>query len=511
MQLDVTRNTRRNIVFGIINKIVLMVLPLISRSVINITIGAEYLGLNSLFTSIITVLSLTELGFSEALVYNMYKPIADNDQSKINAILNLYKTVYRVIGLCIFGIGLSLIPFLPKLIHGHIPDDVNLFAIYIIQLINTSISYFLFGYKQSLLVAYQREDVNSLINLIVQICLQGIQILVLLLSKNYYFYIILLPIFTIINNLCIGIMTNRMFPDAKCEGKLDGTTLSSIKKLVAGTFIQRACAITRNSLDSICISSFLGLAMTGIYNNYYYISVGLTSFLGIASTSLSGGIGNHVATRSVEENYDEFKKINFLYMIVSGAVTVFFICLVQPFMEMWMGKDMMVTMPIVVLFGIYFYLLKVGDMMSIYCNANGIWWENRYRALTETVANCVLNIVLGKFFGMSGIILATIISLFVCNVCWSTTILFENYFKRKGMLAHYFSSQAIYGVVTVAVCFIAYILSRKLIIGNPMTEFLIRGIVCALCCLLYLVIWHKTKIFKNSIKMLSLNKLIHRG
>ena len=164
-RLEVRANAKRNMLFGIANKLILLLFPFAVKSIINSTLGMEYLGLNSLFSSILQVLLLSELGLGAALVYHMYKPIADNDQKKINALLNLYKKSYFFVGVFILTFGLVIIPFLPYLIKGNRPEDINIYIIYIIQLLNTCVSYFLFGYKQSLLAAYQREDVNSIINL----------------------------------------------------------------------------------------------------------------------------------------------------------------------------------------------------------------------------------------------------------------------------------------------------------------------------------------------------------
>ena len=271
MRIEVVKNAKRNLVVGLANRIILLVLPFILRSAINLTLGAEYLGLNSLFSSIIQVLSLSELGFSSALVYHMYKPIAENDYDTINGLLSLYKKAYKIIGIVVLASGIILTPFLPYIINGTSPNGINIHVLFLIYISNTAISYLMFGYRQSLLVAYQREDLNSIINLFVQVGLQVSQIVVLLLTNNYYIYVLCMPIFTICNNMWILFVSKRLFPWAKPIGKLSKETLQDIKRLVAGTFIQRACAITRNSLDSICISAFLGLTITGIYNNYYVI------------------------------------------------------------------------------------------------------------------------------------------------------------------------------------------------------------------------------------------------
>ena len=503
MRLEVKKNAKRNITIGFLNRTILLVLPFVVRSIINLTLGPEYLGLSSLFSSIIQVLSLTELGFSSAMVYHMYKPIAENDHKKINALLNLYRTAYRIIGLSVMIIGGIIMFFLPHLINGTYPHGVNIYFLFAIYIINTTISYFLYGYKQSLLVAYQREDIVSLIHLIFQFGLQSIQIVVLLVTHNYYYFIICSPVFTIINNLLIGFVTCKQFPNIKAEGGLDKETLKDIKQLIAGTFIQKACGVTRNSLDSVCISAFLGLTLTGIYNNYYFIFNGVTTLLGIIGTSLSGGIGNHVAIKSVDENFEELKKIDFLYMTISGICTACLICLYQPFMKLWMGEKMLLPFGSVVLLCIYFYILKMGDMKYLYNTANGLWWKFRWRAIIETIANVTLNIVLGKLFGVYGIIVATIISLFLVNFIWGTKILFDEYFK-KGKLQKYYIYHLKYMTITALVCIVTYLCTNSFVlISASSIDFFVKAVLSlTVSSCLYVAIYYKTPIFRESFKLI---------
>jgi len=503
MKLEVAKNAKRSIVIGLFNKLIMMIMPFVIRSIINLTLGSQYLGLSSLFSSIIQVLSLTELGFSSAMVYHMYKPIADNDQKQINALLNLYKSAYRIIGIAILALGGIIMAFLPFLVKGSYPEGINIYFLFAIYVINTSISYFLYGYKQSLLVAYQREDINSIINLVVQTAMHICQIALLLVTHNYYLYILCMPLFTVLNNLWMGLMTKKLFPNAIAKGKLDKHTLSGIKQLVAGTFIQRACGVTRNSLDSICVSAFLGLTLTGIYNNYYVIFNGVTTLLGIIGTSLSGGIGNHVAVKTVDENFEELRKIDFLYMNISGISTVCLMCLYQQFMKLWMGDTMLLPFGAVVLMCIYFYVLKMGDMKYLYNTANGLWWKLRWRAIIETILNVVLNILLGKLWGVYGIIAATIISLITINFIWGTTILFKEYFKLD-RLFQYYKYQIVYLIVTVVICAITYYISNVLItVEGLMLGFIVKAIVSlTLSVFFYWIIYFKTDIFRQAIKMI---------
>ena len=477
MQLNVVKNAKRNAVFGAVNRIVVLLCPFAERAVLQIVLGSQYLGLGSLYTSIISVLSLTELGLSSAIVYNMYKPAAEGDIEKMNALLNYYRKAYLIIGGVIIAIGLMLIPFLPGLIHGSYPTDINLTKLYLIYLGNAAVSYFLYAYLTSIIVVHQREDINSTINSIVRIGLTGSQIAILFLTGNYYLFALLMPCFTILSNLLMGWRVHTTFPQYRPRGRLSKEDTAGIRRLVAGTFIQQACAITRNSLDSICVSAFLGLTLTAIYNNYYVVSSGVTAFMMLITVSFMGGVGNHVATKSVEENYQEMKKLDFLYLWVGGWCSICLLCLYQPFMRLWMGDDMQLPMSAVVMLCIYFYMLKLGDIRSMYSAANGLWWEMRYRALGETALNVVLNIVLGKLFGIHGIILATMISLFLCNYLWSVGITFRLYFsvaRRKD----YYKYQGKQSLVTAIVAVMTFAVCRAVPIDGALLQLVIRTVIC---------------------------------
>ena len=305
----------------------------------------------------------------------------------------------------------------------------------------------------------------------------GCQIAILVLTKNYYYFALLMPLFTITGNLWMAWRVHKLYPHYHAQGTLSQKEKADIKKLVAGTFVQRACSVTRNSLDSICISAFLGLTLTAIYNNYFAVFTGVISFVGLINAAFMGGIGNHVATRSVKENYDEMKKLDFVYLWLGGWCTICLLCLYQPFMELWMGKDLMLPFSAVCLICLYFYLLRLGDIRSMYASANGQWWEQRYRAIGETILNLVLNITLGRFFGVHGIIIATIISLFLCNYLWSAGITFKLYFS-PGRKKDYYTYQGKQSIVNLIACLMTYGLCEMIKVDNLPMLFLIRVIIC---------------------------------
>ena len=313
MKIERTKNAIRNAKWGVLEKIIHIFLPFLVRTILIHVLSAEYAGISSLFASILQVLSLAELGFSNAIVYSMYKPIAEDDKTKICALLNIYRKAYRVIGAVILILGLAVLPFIPKLIHGEVPVDTNLYYLYLINLLNTVLSYFLFAYQTSLLAANQRDDVLSKNTLILNVFCKLTQCVVLLVFKNYYAYVIILPFTTVLLNLLNHYAVKKMFPDYMPVGDISEDEKKELKKNIAGLMIWKVGGATRNTLDSIVISMYLGLISVAMYNNYMYIVSGVTTFLRVILTSISAGVGNKITTESPEKNYQDFQKFHFYY------------------------------------------------------------------------------------------------------------------------------------------------------------------------------------------------------
>ena len=496
-----TKNATRNIFAGLTNKIVHLVFPFIIRSVIIQSLGTKYLGLSSLFASILQVLNLAELGFSNAIIYNMYRPVAEKDKATICALLNLYKKIYRIIGIVILVGGLVLLPFLPNLIKGDVPADINLYILYAIYLVNTASTYFLFAYKSALVNAHQRNDIVSSVHTITSILQFVAQIIVLLVLKNYYAYIIVQCITSILNNVLVAIIAKKKYPEYICAGEVSKEQKKDIRKRVAGLMIQKVCGTTRNSLDSIFISAMIGLSAVAIYSNYYVIMNAIIGVMGIVTSSITASVGNSIVTESEEKNYRDMKKFNFIYMWMSGWLTVCLLCLYQPAMKLWMGQENMFSFSVVVLFCIYFYSLKMGDIRAVYSDAKGLWYENRFRAIAESIANVILNLVLGHFFGVHGIIAGTLISLLIINFGYGSQILFKHYFKHH-KASEYFTLHGLYALITASICYATYSIC-SLVNSSGITELALKGVICVIAPnLFYLFIYRKTDQLKEAKRFL---------
>ena len=500
-----TNNAKRNIAGAFANKIISMLLQFFIRTVIIYCLGTLYLGLTSLFTSILQVLSLAELGFGEAIVFSMYKPLAENNTKNICALLKFYRKIYRVIGVAVLAVGFSFTPFVPKIITGETPADINLYVLYFIHLFNTAVSYFLFAYKRSLLSAGQRSDITSNIDTISNLFMGSIQLILLFLFRNYYLYCIVIPLTTIASNIIQNYITDKMYPDYKCYGELEKNEIKEIKKRVTGLFLYKVCGVFRNSFDSIVVSAFLGLTILAKYNNYYYIINAVTAIMTIITGSIIAGVGNSMVLEDKQKNYKDFQKFQFIYMWLSSLCTVCLFCLYQSFVKLWVGEELLFDNLTMGIFCIYFFSLRMGDICYTYRQAAGLWWHDKFRPVVEVVMNFVLNIILVKYIGTVGVLLSTIICIIFINTIWGARVLFKYYFYEVRQ-SNYHLKLLYFGIITAISCAIAWYICSFISIGG-IFELFARGLVCTIVSnIIMLIAYFKMPEAKES--FLFIKKLI---
>lgn len=494
MRIERTKNTLRNIIFGFGYRILNIILPFISRTVILYVLGEQYLGLSSLFTSILSFLSLAELGVGGAMVYSMYKPIAENDTATIRALLNLYRKFYRVIGTVILGLGLCLVPFLKLLVREELPGDVNLYILYVIYLLNAVLSYWLFAYKSALLQAYQRNDIDSKIAMIITPLSYVVMLGGLFLTGNYYSYIIWLPIFTIITNIVRLIYVNRIFPGLEPQGEIGSELRASIIKKVKALIGTKLNTVVLNAADNIVMAAYFGLTTIAMYGNYYYIMSSIIGFLSICYSAMTAGLGNSIALESEEKNYNDFMKFSFINSWLVGWCTICLVCLYQPFMYLWTGEDLMFPFYIVLEFGLYFYIYQIRKIPVTYKDAAGIWWEDRFRPYVCMLVNLSLNIVLAKVIGISGIILSTVFSLMI-SIPWENYTIFKYVFHRGSR--KYYKKMAYYAFTVLIAGIVTFVLCSPW--KNGFSTLILRGCICLIVPNLLIILGNfKTKEFKDA-------------
>jgi len=469
-----TRNTIRNISAGLINRAICIVFPFLNRTVILRLLGAEFTGLSGLFASILGILNIAELGFNTAIVYSLYKPMAEKDEQKICLIVSLLRQIYIYVGIFVFVLGMAIMPFLKYLIHDGYPAQINLYALYFLYLINSAISYFMFSYKETLLIADQRKDISQNIRTIVEILRYTVQFLALIIFRNFYIYLIIAIVGTIVTNISIEVVTRKRYPYfhlIKGSKKIPRDTLTRVK----GLFINRVCDTLRNGIDNIVISSMIGLTATAIYGNYYYIYSALYGVLLTIVNAMGASIGNSIALKSENENYKDLLKFSAIFSWIMGVCTACLVCIYQPFMSLWVGSDLLLSNENMFLFCIYFYAINMNNIRNQYISGTGMWWHLKKAYILETIGNLVLNIILAKWLGITGVLLATIITIFFFNYLFRNSVLFSTYFKNQNY-KEYLMEQLFFAYMAIVASVIAYFVCDMFPYGGLLALIIRAGI-----------------------------------
>ena len=464
MRIERTKNAGRNMVFGTVLKIYQIIIPFIMRTIMIYQLGIEYAGLNNLFTSIFQVLNLAELGIGAALTCSMYKPIAEDDTDQICALLKLYKKCFNIIGTIILGLGVICTPFLPDLINGHIPDDLNLYVLYGLYLVNTVLSYWLFSYKKSLIFAHQRIDINSKVLLITNTIQYLGQAFVLFILKNYYLYLLVAIVCQLLNNIISAKIVDKIYPKYKPVGKLSKEVTDDIKKKVQGLITNKIGGVILRSTDSIVISAFLGLTVLAVYQNYYFILTAIISIIAVIFDACIAGIGNSLVTESSDKNYTDFCTMTFFICWITSICCCGLLLLFQPFITLWVGSQYIMEYPLVVCMVIYFFVYEIDSLIGTFKDAAGIWYSDRYRPLITALVNLGLNILLVNIIGLYGILLSTVISMVFIGIPWLVYNVFKSLFKNQS-LKKYLLLLLKFIALTVISCFLSVLILNHIDTG----------------------------------------------
>ncbi|UWV47809.1 oligosaccharide flippase family protein [Acetivibrio thermocellus] len=500
MKIERTKNASRNMFFGSILKIYQLLVPFVMRTAMIYFLGVQYLGLNSLFSSVLQVLNLAELGVGSAMVYSMYKPIADDDTDTICALMRLYKIYYRIIGLVVCVAGLILLPFIPYLIKGEVPPDINVYILYVLNLGATVLSYWLFAYKNSILQAHQRTDMISKVMLVTETVKYILQFVILAIFHNYYLFVIVLLLSQVLTNIFTAFVANRMYPQYQAKGKLPREEIQQINRRIRDLFTSKIGAVIVNSADTIVISAFLGLNVLAVYQNYFYVITAVIGMITIIFASVTAGIGNSIVVETKEKNFNDLRKFTFIIAWIAGICTSCFLCLFQPFMRLWVGKDLLLDYSIVICLGIYFFIYELNQLLNTYKDAAGIWHEDRFRPLVTALTNLTLNLISVQFIGLYGVVLSTVLSMLFVGMPWLLHNLFTTLFDKK-YLVPYLKKLVRYVIVVFISCVITFPVCSLF----HLPDILLIVVRLACCCIIpniiFFLAYRNMEEFKLSVQL----------
>ena len=460
-------NSIRNTANGIISQIISVLANFVVRTIFLMHLSESYLGVNGVFTNILTMLSLAELGFGATIIYSMYKPIAENDKDKLKALMNLYKKVYLVIGLLVGVIGVALIPFLDCFLKDK-GDVTNIVLIYLLFLINSVSSYF-FAYKRSILSADQKDYINSQYRYIFTIIKSVFQVFIIIFFKSFIGYLLIQIFITILENIFISIKVDKLYPFLKDKNNkyiLSKDELKRIKNDVKALFITKFGNVMLNGTDNIIISSYVGVRWVGLLSNYSMISGSLVMILSQISAGVTGSIGNFMAKESENDRYKLFKTIDMLNYIIYSFCSICLITLFNPFIELWIGNKYILDEATCIVIALNFLINGVMSSWWVFRSTMGLFVQGKYRSIFTALLNITISIVLAKRLGLIGVLLGTTISRLLVNSWYDPYIIYKYGFKKK---CREFYIRYIINIVIFCGILIVNTLLKKLVLLNGVT------------------------------------------
>jgi O-antigen/teichoic acid export membrane protein len=478
-------------VFGFVYQLVTLILSFVSRSVFIDVLGAEYLGMNGIFSDVLRLLSMADLGFSLAMSYSFYKPLAENDHDKIASLIAFYKKVYNIIAISVTAIGLLLIPFLRFIIKTE-QEIPNLEIYYLFALAGVVMSY-LFVYKTTLLTADQKNykvvKVRTAANLIKTV----LEVTTLLLFRNYILYLAIDLVVGFLNNYYATHIAVKEFPyiaNTKNAKRLSKDEQKSIFKGLGSVFLYKLSTILYNFTDNILISMITGTIMVGYYSNYSLLSTKLLLAEQIVFSAMTASVGNLIVKEKEEKRLQVFNTMQSVSYIFCGIITTVFALMSSDVILVWLGPEFKLPLLVVIAVSINTYFSCVLQPLWIFRDATGIYRKTKYVMFAGAVLNIILSIILGLKIGLAGIIFASAISK-ICTYFWyEPKLLFKEYFGKSAR--DYFFGLLINFALIVALSCGIYYYSRSIQPSNWLELILKGSVIGIITTIVFLVAYSRT-------------------
>lgn len=489
-----TKKSAINMITALISQFIIILLGFISRRVMIDSIGVEYLGINGLMNNILIILSLAESGVGVAMVYALYKPLADNDIHKIRALMNFYKNTYRCLALFTALIGLSILPFLNILMKDNTVD--NSVTIYLMFLFSSVCSY-LYSYKISMNNADQNKYLSTIFNTVTQILVLVVKVLILYLTQNYILFLSIDIGSTLIKNIIFSRMMDKRYPylKDKTKVKLDDETRESLYTNIKSLFLGKIGYILSTSSDNLVISSMISVKTVGLYTNYTTLTSSVLGFVGVFMGSISASIGNLMAKESKEKVYDIYKVSSFINFWLYGFSTICLFSLSEPFIALWLGKEYLMGKGILILIVFNFLLEGLMAPIDSIKSAAGLYKPDRFVPIIAAVVNLSLSIILARSLGLVGVFIGTLISTLLFSF-WIKPMLVYKYIFKKNVF-EYFVDIVLKILLTTICGFICWIIGESLFTEYTVLNLIGRLIICIIIPnALMILLTFKTKEFK---------------
>ena len=488
-----TGHSAVNTTVAVFSRIIAIFAGFVTRVVFTRMLNESYVGINGLFTDILNILSLTELGAGTAITYALYKPVADNNIPKQQALMQMFKWFYRITAGCVAAFGILIIPFMDVIMKNR-PDVENLVFIYVLYLANSVVSYLLV-YKRTLIEAHQLNYIVLLYQTAFLLIQYMCQILVLVIARDFILFLVMHIVCTVTSNICLSAKAGRLFPylNEKAVEKLPEDEKKDIYKNIKAMLMHKAGAVIVNNTDNLIISSFVGVTSVGIYSNYFLVIGSVRQLLDQVFQGITASVGN----LGVTEDNRHVKKIfetafftgNWLY----GFAAICLYELLEPFIETSFGKSYLFTSDIVLVLCINFYINGTRKAALTFRDSLGLFFYDRYKAVAEALLNLVISIILVKHYGVLGVFTGTLSSMVLVSVWVEPYILYKYHIMQPCSM--FFAKYSIYAALTGTVWWLTDIVCRY-ITGAPVFVLAARALICIIIPnTIFTVFYHKTEEF----------------
>lgn len=497
-----TNNSIKNIVISTISNAIIIIIGFIAQKVFIITLGKEYLGLNGLFSNILSILSVVELGFGSAIIFHLYKPISENDNEKIKLLLKMYKKTYRIIAFVILLLGIGVLPFI-YIIVGDISLNDNLYLLFILALLEVVVSYFL-SYKRSILYADQKTYIVNIVHALYVVILNAFEIFFLILTHNYIVYLIIKIVFKVFENLVITFIANKKYPYIieKTNGSISNNLKDDIYQKVKGLLYHSIASALVLSTDNLIISNIFGVVVVGLYSNYYMIFNAINVLITQAFSSITATIGNLLLENDAKKSYSIYKNILFFNSWIYCITGICILCMIEPFIKIWLGTDFLLSKGVLIILVLNYYIQGMRKTNARFKEAAGIFYEDRLMPIFESIVNLISSILLAKIFGLMGVFMGTILSSCVLFFYSYPIFVYKKIFRRK--YSQFLKEHIKYFLISLLcamVCYACYI--RLNIVNNILLLFTSLIISLIIPNIIYYILYKNSDEFnyyKNLLK-----------
>lgn len=503
MKSERKKSSFKNMITAVSSNVLTIIVGLVAQAVFIKILGSEYLGLNGLFSNVISMLGIVELGMGSAIIYNMYKPIAENDHEKIKSLMQFYKKSYRIITLIISIIGIMIIPFIKYIVDiESVTVGINVYLVYILFLLETICSYIL-SYKRSMLYADQKEYITNIIHMGYTILVNTMQLTFLYFTHDYYLYLIIKVMMRLVENIVISSYVNRRYSYLLDNNvtKLDSKTEKDIFQKIKALFFHKIGTFIVSGTDNIIISKYLGLVTVGLYSNYYMIINAVQTVINHIIQATRASVGNLLVTESKTKQFDVFNKIRFVNFWISCFSSICIFVIMDSFITIWIGYKFVLPTKVLLVLVINFFIVSSRSTYGAFKEAAGIFYEDRFVPIIESLLNIVLSIIFVKKFGLMGVFMGTIGSGLVLWCYSYPKYVYNKLFGRK--ISDYMKETIYYFIIFILIAGFTYSLAILISFDNVYLQF-ISNVLIALIVpnVIMLLLFSKDENFKYFINMI---------